>query len=133
MRHELHSQQESFEKRRSTKLSGFLDLENDPEIDNLGSKDDAFNYLASVLDKQHEESSNRTEDFEAATADDKVRKFHDTLQKFARADEPHGLILALLRVQEATTQYCKPDSLGKTLPANKWQENKPLRTYWQLD
>jgi len=68
LRHELHSQQESFERRRSTKLSGFLDLENDPEIDNLGSKDDAFNYLASVLDKQHEESSNRTEDFEAATA-----------------------------------------------------------------
>ena len=68
LRHELQAQQEVFEKRRSSKLSGYLDLENDSEIDSLESKDDALNYLAFILNKHHDKSSNRTEEFENTTS-----------------------------------------------------------------
>ena len=41
LRHELDTQQEAFQKQRSSKLFGYLDLDKDPEIDNLGSKGEA--------------------------------------------------------------------------------------------
>ena len=68
LRHELQSQQEAFEKRRSSKLCGYLGLENDPEIDNVGNRPEALDYLASILDKHHEVSSNRPEEVDNLTA-----------------------------------------------------------------
>jgi chromosome segregation ATPase len=68
LRHELQTQHEAFERRRSSKLSGYLDFENDPEIDSLGTKDDALNYLGSILDKHHDKGSNRAEESENVTS-----------------------------------------------------------------
>jgi chromosome segregation ATPase len=68
LKHELQTQQEAFQKRRSSKLSDYLDLENDPDLDSVGSKDDAITYLALVLDKHHDKSSSRTEEVENITA-----------------------------------------------------------------
>ena len=45
-------------------MSSYLDLENDPDIDNVGSKDDAINYLALIVDKHHDISPSRTDDVE---------------------------------------------------------------------
>ena len=67
LRQELQAQQDAFEKRRSSKLGGYLGLENDPEIDNLGSRSEAIGYLASIVDKHHEASSNRTEEADNLT------------------------------------------------------------------
>ena len=67
LRQELQAQQEAFEKRRSSKLFGYLGLENDPEIDNLGNKSEALGYLISLVDKHHEASSNRTEEADPLT------------------------------------------------------------------
>lgn len=66
LKRELQTQQENYGKRRSSKLSGYLDLENDPEIDGIESKDDALTYLTLVLDRHHEEDSNRSDDYETA-------------------------------------------------------------------
>ena len=92
LRQELQTQHEAFEKRRSSKLSGYLDLENDPDIDDLGGKNDALDYLASILDKHHEESSNRTEEVETltpqASSAKKSGKKKSKKRKKAKAGQP---------------------------------------------
>ena len=62
-----------------------------------------------------------------------IEKFHKNLQKFARAEEPHPIILALLRVQEATAQYAERDSLNQIPPDKKWAVDKYLKTKWAME
>lgn len=62
-----------------------------------------------------------------------IEKFHKNLEKFARPEEPHPIIMALLRVQEATAQYAERDSLNQIPPDKKWAVDKYLKTKWAME
>ena len=59
-----------------------------------------------------------------------VPKFHEKLQEFQHPDEPHPLLIAMFRVQEATTQLQQKDSQGRKKPATKWTSDQPFVTCW---
>ena len=59
-----------------------------------------------------------------------VPKFHEKLQEFQHPNEPHALLIAMFRVQEATTQYQQKDSQGRKKTATKWTSEQPFITCW---
>ena len=62
-----------------------------------------------------------------------VPKFHEKLQEFQHPDEPHPLLVAMFRVEEATTQLLTKDSQGRKKPASKWTSEQPFVTCWNWD
>jgi chromosome segregation ATPase len=125
LRQDLQAQQEAFKKRRSSKLSGYLDLENDPDIDSVGSKDDAINYLALVLDKHQDKSSNRREEVENITPHvDSVKQpgKKNKKKKKGKAGQPALEETAIhdvpVKVTEDLADAEEESSNGKTHSAN---------------
>lgn len=65
------------------------------------------------------------------TGKQKTQKFHEALIEFAGSDEPHELIKALLRVQEATEQFLKGHD-GKDKALAKWTTLNSVKTIWEI-
>jgi hypothetical protein len=60
----------------------------------------------------------------------KTQKFHDALVLFAGSEDKHDLIKALMRVQEAASQFLE-GSDGKEKAMSKWTTFTSIKTVWQ--
>jgi len=82
--------------------------------------DDYQDFLAGLLNLE-----------ELKTGKQKTQKFHDALVEFAGSSDPHELIKALLRVQEATGQFLKGQD-GKDKALAKWTTLNSVKTIWEI-
>ena len=62
-----------------------------------------------------------------------VVKFHEKLQEFQHPAEPHPMLVAMFRIEEAMTQLLTKDSQGRKKPASKWTGEQPLVTCWSWE